>query len=194
MFSLTPWVLDYAANGHTGTRQGNRSDRFVPHGAFPCRGDDRFVAIACWDDTDWRRLAGVMELEPSTAAELDTVEARRARTDDVESLVASWTAHQDASTVAETLQGVGVEAVPVADFADVIADEQLLHRGHFVTLEHACMGPCCYERNGFRLSDADSGYGRASPLLGENNEWVLGEILGLDAAEQARLSDEGVLE
>ena len=106
----------------------------------------------------------------------------------------SWTAHQDPSTVAETLQGVGVEAVPVADFVDVIADEQLLHRGHFVTLEHACMGPCCYERNGFRLSDADSGYERASPLLGENNEWVLGEILGLDAAEQARLGDEGVLE
>ena len=67
VFSLTPWVLDYDANGHTGIRQGNRSDRFVPHGAFPCRGDDRFVAIACWDDTDWRRLAGVMELEHSTA-------------------------------------------------------------------------------------------------------------------------------
>ena len=96
--------------------------------------------------------------------------------------------------VAATLQGFGVEAVPVADFADVLADEQLLHRGHFVTLEHTCMGPCGYERNGFRLSDATAGYARSSPLLGEDNEWVLGEILGLDATEQARLCDEGVLE
>jgi crotonobetainyl-CoA:carnitine CoA-transferase CaiB-like acyl-CoA transferase len=194
VFSLTPWLLDYDVNGHTGTRQGNRSERFVPHGAFPCRGVDRFVAIACWDDADWRRLAGVMGLDSSTAHALDTVDARCARIDDVEALVAAWTAERDASMVAATLQGVGVEAVPVADFADVAADEQLLHRGHFVTLDHPCMGPCGYERNGFRLSDADAGYERASPLLGENNEWVLGEILGLDAAERARLTEEGVLE
>ena len=194
VFSLTPWVLDYDVNGHTGTRQGNRSERFVPHGAFPCRGDDRYVAIACWDDTDWRRLAAVMGLEPSTVAALDTVDARRARIDEVEALVSDWTAQQDAPIVALTLQDVGVEAVPVADFVDVAADEQLLHRGHFVTLEHPCMGPCGYERNGFRLSDADAGYERASPGLGEHTEWVLGEILGLDATERARLSDEGVLE
>jgi crotonobetainyl-CoA:carnitine CoA-transferase CaiB-like acyl-CoA transferase len=56
------------------------------------------------------------------------------------------------------------------------------------------MGACGYERNGFRLSDAPAGYDRPSPLLGEHNEMVLGEILGLDATEQTRLLDEGVLE
>jgi benzylsuccinate CoA-transferase BbsF subunit len=96
--------------------------------------------------------------------------------------------------VVDALQRVGVEAVPVADFVDVAADEQLAHRGHFVTMDHPCMGPCGYERNGFRLSDASAGYGRTSPLLGEHNEWVLGEILGLDSREQARLRDAGVLE
>ena len=194
VFSLTPWVLDYDVNEHAGTRQGNRSERFVPHGAFPCRGDDRFVAIACWDDADWRRLAECIGLGRSLALAFDAVEARRARVDEVERLVANWTEQHDASTVAAMLQGVGIEAVPVADLADVAADEQLLHRGHFVTLAHPCMGPCGYERNGFRLSDADAGYERASPMLGEHNEWVFGEILGLGTAERARLRDEGVLE
>ncbi len=194
VYSLTPWVLDYDVNGHTGIRQGNRSDRFVPHGAFPCRGDDRFVALACWDDDEWSRLAAVMGLDEPTTQALSTLEARRSRIDEVEALVGDWTADQDLATVAAVLQDIGVEAVPVADLGDAATDEQLLHRGHFVTLEHPCMGPCGYERNGFRLSDAEAGYERTSPLLGEHNDWVLSEILGLDATERARLAGEGVLE
>jgi len=84
--------------------------------------------------------------------------------------------------------------VPVADLGDAWADDQLAHRGHFVTLEHPCMGACGYERNGFRLSDAPAGYDRTSPTLGQHNDMVLGEILGLSGAEQGRLLDDGVLE
>jgi benzylsuccinate CoA-transferase BbsF subunit len=194
VYSLSPWVLDYLVNGHIGVRQGNRSDRCIPHGAFPCRGDDRFVAIACWTDDDWRELAEVMGLDAETTCSLATLDARRACIDEVESLISRWTEQQELSTVVDALRRVGVEAVPVADFVDVAADEQLAHRGHFVTMDHLCMGPCGYERNGFRLSDAPAGYERTSPLLGEHNEWVLGEILELDSAEQARLRDAGALE
>lgn len=176
VYSLTPWVLDYVVNGHVGLRQGNRSDRFALHGVFACQGDDRWVAIACWDDADCERMARVMGVDVAT-----------------EDLVAGWTEQRDAAAVADELQRVGVEAVPVADFADAAADPQLAHRGHFVELEHACMGPCGYERNGFRLSDAPAGYHRPSPLLGEHNEWVLGEILGIASRDRARLRDAGAL-
>jgi benzylsuccinate CoA-transferase BbsF subunit len=114
--------------------------------------------------------------------------------DEVETLVENWTRSRDAAEVAEALQAVGIEAVPVADLGDAWADPQLAHRGHFVTLTHPCMGECGYERNGFRLSDAPAGYDRTSPTLGEHNEMVLGDILGLSEAERRRLADEGVLE
>jgi crotonobetainyl-CoA:carnitine CoA-transferase CaiB-like acyl-CoA transferase len=194
VFSLSPWVLDYDVNGHIGVRQGNRSERFVPHGAFACEGDDRFVAIACWDDEDWRALASVMGLEDSVTGRLAKFADRAASVDEVERLVGEWTATRKASEVADALQAVGVEAVPVADLADASTDPQLHHRGHFVKLEHPCMGECGYERNGFRLSDEQSGYERTSPLLGEHNEFVLGEILGIGSEEQRRLAEEGVLE
>jgi benzylsuccinate CoA-transferase BbsF subunit len=194
VYSLSPWVLDFEVNGTTGVRQGNRSDRAVPHGAFACRGDDRWVAVACWDDGDWARLAGVMGLDGPNASRFATFEARRAAVDEVEALVASWTRTRRADDVAQALQSAGVEAVPVADFGDAFEDPQLRHRGHFVTLTHACMGECGYERNGFRLSDASAGYARTSPLLGEHNDVVLGEILGLDDTERKRLAEEGVLE
>ncbi|HTT86507.1 MAG TPA: CoA transferase, partial [Acidimicrobiales bacterium] len=194
VFSLSPWVVDYDRNGHTGIRQGNRSDRFVPHGAFRCAGEDRWVAVACWADDDWARLAEVVGLDAESTARLHTLAARREAIDEVEKLVESWTETREPQAVAEALQEVGVEAVPVADLGDAFEDPQLAHRGHFVALEHPCMGSCFYERNGFRLSDAPAGYARTSPLLGEHNEMVLGEILGLDAAARARLAEEGVLE
>jgi crotonobetainyl-CoA:carnitine CoA-transferase CaiB-like acyl-CoA transferase len=194
VYSLSPWVLDYDVNGRVGSRQGNRSERAVPHGAFPCAGDDRWVALAAWDDDEWARLAKAMGVDDDTVAGLATLAARQARIDDVESLVATWTASRPAPEVAEGLQALGIEAVPVADLGDANADPQLHHRGHFVTLEHPCMGPCGYERNGFRLSDAEAGFSRTSPTLGEHNEYVLGEILGLDTAERRRLEENGVLE
>ena len=194
VFSLSPWVADYDVNGHTGVRQGNRSDRFVPHGAFRCDGDDRWVAVACWDDDDWRRLAEVMDIDDVTARRLGSLEARRDAVDEVEKLVQTWTETRPTAAVAEALQAVGVEAVPVADLGDASTDPQLAHRGHFVTLDHPCMGPCGYERNGFRLSDASAGYERTSPTLGEHNNMVLRDILGLDGVEITRLADAGVLE
>jgi benzylsuccinate CoA-transferase BbsF subunit len=194
VYSLSPWVLDFELNGTTGARQGNRSARAVPHGAFACAGDDRWVALACWDDEDWARLAEAMGLDAPTGHRLATFEARRGAVDEVEALVDAWTRPQAVEDVAERLQRVGIEAVPVADFGDAFADPQLRHRGHFVTLTHPCMGECGYERNGFRLSDAPAGFDRPSPLLGEHNDYVLGEILGLDTRRRARLAADGVLE
>jgi crotonobetainyl-CoA:carnitine CoA-transferase CaiB-like acyl-CoA transferase len=194
VYSLSPWVLDYDVNGHVGSRQGNRSDRAVPHGAFACAGEDRWVAVAVWDDAQWVRLAQAIGVDDATARRLGSFEDRRHSIDEVEGLVTAWTRTRSPEDVATTLQGVGIEAVPVADLGDASADPQLHHRHHFVTLEHPCMGECGYEHNGFRLSDAPAGFTRSSPTLGEHNEYVLGEVLGLSAAEQARLLDDGVLE
>jgi len=194
VYSLTPWVLDYDVNGNVGSRQGNRSTRAVPHGAFPCEGEDRWVAVAAWDDDDWARLASVIGVDDATARRLASFESRRRAIDEVEALVSAWTAGRSPEDAATALQGAGVEAVPVADLGDASADPQLHHRHHFVTLEHPCMGECGYEYNGFRLSEAPTTFTRSSPTLGEHNEYVLGEILGLGTAERRRLADDGVLE
>ncbi len=193
VYSLSPWILDYVRCGRIRARQGNRSERFVPHGVFPAVGLDRWVAIACWDDEAWKRLAEIMGLEAPVIRRLATLEDRIAEVEEVETLVARWTAARPAEEVAELLQGRGVEAVPVADFADAYKDPQLRARGHYVSLEHPCLGPSSYERNGFRLSDEDAGYVRPSPLLGQHTEYVLGELLGLGASERQRLQTSGAL-
>jgi benzylsuccinate CoA-transferase BbsF subunit len=194
-WTLAPWLLAAQLDGVMGVRDGNRSARAVPHGAFPCAPegdvDDRWVAIACWNDAEWSRLAAVLGVEDPS---LQTLEARRARVDEIEAAVGAWTAERTRAEVADELQGMGIEAVPIQDFGDIHGDPQLAAREHFVPLTHAYMGAGLYERNGFRLSDAPSRYDRAGPTLGQDNDHVLGELLGLSAEEQERLLADGAVE
>src|SRR5437763_3980022 len=191
VWTLTPWLLDYAVNGNLGRRDGNRSSEAVPHGAFPCQGHDRWVVVAAPDDAAWARLAAVLGV---TDPALATLAERRQRIDEVEAHVAAWTSTRTAADAAGALQAIGVEAVPVADFGDVFGDVQLAAREHFLALDHPVLGAGCYERNGFRLSGAPSSYDRPSPVLGQHNELILGEFLGLSTTEQKELAEDGVFD
>jgi crotonobetainyl-CoA:carnitine CoA-transferase CaiB-like acyl-CoA transferase len=172
VWSLTPWMLALHVDGKLVMRNGNddTSGRARLHGAFQCEGDDRWVAIAAWDDDDLDKLLKVAG-------------------DDL----AAWCSARSALEVAELLQAAGVEAVPVQDFADVHADPQLRHRGHYIRMTHPFIGDGDYERNGFRLSDGDGGYERSAPTLGQDNDYVLGELLGLSPDELAKLREDGAL-
>jgi benzylsuccinate CoA-transferase BbsF subunit len=191
IYTLAPWVLDYDVNGHSGLRMGNRSDRYVPHGVFPSLGEDRWIAIACTDDHMWSRLAEALGI---ATAQWNGLDGRLRDVEEIEERIGAYTRQRSSEDVAGTLQDLGVEAVPVADLLDATKDLSLLHRGHFVDLEHPCMGPSTYERNGFRMADSPSGYDRPSPLLGQHTKDVLLEVLGLNEAAFGRLCDDGALD
>jgi crotonobetainyl-CoA:carnitine CoA-transferase CaiB-like acyl-CoA transferase len=195
LYTLSPWLLDYAQNGIVTGRMGNRSPRAAPHGAFPCREEgeigDRWVAIAVWDDAEW---AALTEHAGIQAPELAKLEARLARVDEVEARVSAWTRTRTRQEVTDALQTLGIEAVPVQDFADLMDDPQLAARGHFVSLEHPALGDTLYERNGFRLSDAPQGYTSPTPTLGQHDEEVLRTLLGLSASERTALAAAGAVE
>jgi benzylsuccinate CoA-transferase BbsF subunit len=179
LYALSPWLVEHALTGDLGERRGNDDPLARIHGVFPCADDaglaDRWVAIAAWTDDEVARVGHVVGA-PATPE-----------------TIARWTATRTRTAVADALQAVGVEAVPVADFADVAVDEQLVARGHFVAHDHPFLGPGRYERNGLRFSSAPGGYDRPGPTLGQDNDWVLGELLGLDAATIERLAVDGAL-
>ncbi|MGZ6994684.1 MAG: CoA transferase [Acidimicrobiia bacterium] len=179
IYSLSPWLLEYQRTGHARTRAGNGNDRARFHGVLACADEeaggasvgDRWVAVAAWTDDELARLLEITDGDPAAYA------AGRSRID-----------------VAETLQAAGIEAVPVEDFGDVHSDAQVQHRQHFVALTHPFLGAGLYERNGFRLSDAPSGDERSGPTLGQDQDWVLDELLGLSAEQRATLAADGVFD
>ena len=195
-WSLAPWLLDFEVDGVIRLRDGNRHAHACPHGAFRCadEGDvgDRWVAIACWSDDQWSSIAELLGVgsDPNFAS----LAGRKAREDEIETLVSAWTATRTRAEVTEMLQAAGIEAVPVEDFGDLHDDPQLALRNHFEPHTHAYLGARLYERNGFRLSDSAGGYGQAGPTLGQDSEWVLHDVLGCGRAEIATLRESGAVE
>jgi benzylsuccinate CoA-transferase BbsF subunit len=175
IWTLAPWLLDYEIDGEIRLRDGNNHRDARLHGAFACADEDgirdRWVTIACWTDDELARL-------------------RQIAGDDVE----EWTRTRRRSDVAEQLQAVGIEAVPVNDFGDLHDDPQLAHRGHFEPHTHPYLGAGLYERNGFRLAACPGGYDQAGPTLGQDNDWALREVLGLSDADVEALRETGAVE
>lgn len=90
--------------------------RHSPHGHYPCRGDDQWVAIAVVDDDGWRRLAAAID-QPQLAADprFASAPARVTHRLDVDELVAAWTAARPVEEVVGTLAQSDITAVPVHD-------------------------------------------------------------------------------
>jgi len=180
VYSLSEMIVRQSANGETETRRGNRSERAAPHGVYPCRGNDRWIAIAVESDDDWRALVAALGALPwASDAKLEAVAGRLAAESEIDARLSVFTREHEAFALAERLQAAGVPAGPVQSFADLLDDPQLAHRGHFVALRHAHLGELLFERSGVRLSASPGGYRRAGPDLGEHNRQVLGGVLGL---------------
>lgn len=194
VYSLSELVVRWSANGEGETRRGNACERAVPHGVYPCRGEDRWIAIAVRDDDGWRALRHALG-DPAWArdAALDQAAGRRAAREALDERLAAWTRSQDARELAERLQAEGVEAGPVQDLEALLDDPQLAHRRHFVPLEHAPLGRLLFERAGFRLAESPGGFERPGPNLGQHNREVLGGILGLTDAEIEALAESQVV-
>jgi crotonobetainyl-CoA:carnitine CoA-transferase CaiB-like acyl-CoA transferase len=196
-----PVVLDVTVNGHTTRRPdfppGNRLEwpHAAPHGVYPALGDDRWIAIAVFDQAQWASLADVMGSpdwvhDPRFADQ----ESRFANQDVLDGHVAAWTCGHDRFELTELLQARGVPAGAVQDAEDLNErDPQVAARGVFFEMDHPVIGPARFEGNPMRFSSAVQDDWRSAPLLGEDNDYVFKEIVGMPDDELAELAAEGVI-
>ena len=191
---LAPAVMEYTANGRVLTRQGNRISYASPHGAFRCKDgtwddkpEDRWIALGVFDDAQWRALVDAMGA-PAWAgdAKFATLEARKQHEDELEAHVSEWTREHPAEELMVLLQSKGMPAGVVQNARDVLeADEHLKARGYYQYLDHAETGRSAYDGAPFVLTKTPGSLRSPAPLLGEHNEYVCKEILGLSDDEIA---------
>jgi benzylsuccinate CoA-transferase BbsF subunit len=192
-----PLLLDYAINGTEPSRKGNRDAGAAPHGVYPCQGEDRWIAIACFSDAEWHALRQVIASAGASWAEQDGFDSlldRKAAEDQLDELMATWTRGWDAKALMQTLQRAGVPAGMVNDTRGLFEDDQLQHRGHFQYLDHAEIGRYASERSEFNLSDTPGKLHRPAPMMGEHTEYVLRELVGLTEQEYLSFKADNVLE
>jgi crotonobetainyl-CoA:carnitine CoA-transferase CaiB-like acyl-CoA transferase len=197
---LGPAVLDVTANERPRRRDGspdsNRSEfiGMAPHGVFRAAGDDAWVALACRHDGDWRALAELIGEPWAGDARWRSVEGRRRDEDELHRHLAGWTAERDAADVARSIRNVGVPAsVVVRPEARIEHDGATREFGLWPEVEHPDIGSIRVDGLPFHLSDGDWSITQPAPRLGEHNDVVFGEVLGLSGEELDELRAAGVI-
>jgi crotonobetainyl-CoA:carnitine CoA-transferase CaiB-like acyl-CoA transferase len=195
-----PAVLDATVNGRLlrddGAVHSNRSSSpaMAPHGIYPCRDDDSWVAIACRHDGDWAALAGVIA-EPWVKDEaFVTLVGRVGAEDELDAALGAWTSAQDRDDVVATLRAAGIPAAPVKRPPERCdGDSENDAWGLWPTVVHAKHGAVRVDGMPVHLSGTEWRMERAGPVLGQHNEQVYADVLGLTTAEIGRLAEDGVI-
>jgi len=191
---IQPALLDYAASGNVMPRDNNRDPLAAPHNAYPCQGDDRWCVIAIFGDDEWRAFCiAIGNLDWIDDARFRSHDARKLNETELDRRVAEWTIQYSPQAVMEKLQGAGVRAGVVQSVGDLFCDPQLKHRNIWRELPHAELGTFHYEAPPYILPDTPAEL-KPSPLLGEHNRLVFGEMFGMSEAEIAELEKQGVIE
>jgi benzylsuccinate CoA-transferase BbsF subunit len=191
---LTPAVLDYSVNGRVAGPIGNADPQMSPHGVYPAAGDDRWVAIAARGDADWAALVDVIgDAALASDGRFATLEGRLGNREALDEAIGGWTATLDEGEIEATLQARDVPAHVVQNSPECARDPQLLHRGHFVELDHEAIGRTVVEGSRFTLSRTPARIERAAPTFGQDNMHVLTELLGYDGEQVAEVAAAEVL-
>lgn len=194
--AILDWSVNHRPTRRPGSPHGNRSDSpaMAPHGIYQARGDDRWLALACRDDADWQALAAVIDRPFVHEARFASRAGRLAAQDDLDARITDWTRDRDAAETARALLAAGVPAAPVTRPEERIEhDPNTAAWGLWPEVEHRAIGKVRVDGLPVHLSRTDWSMERGAPCLGEHNDYVFGELLGLAADEIAALRDGKVI-
>ncbi|MQA00800.1 MAG: hypothetical protein GEU80_16010 [Dehalococcoidia bacterium] len=181
---LGPDILE-AAEGRLPPRLGNRSRDHAPHGAY------RWCAISVRSDEEWRRLAEAIGA-PDLAGRWLAIDARRAHEEAVDARIEAWTCARDAWDVARTLQAAGVPAAVVEDLEDMTSRDPWLSTRHLLPVSRDDEGIVFTTHAQPARIDGTVPALRRAPRMGEHNEAVFRDLLGLTESDYIELLAEGV--
>ncbi len=191
---LAAHLADFSVNGRKLERRGNRDSYMSPHGVYPCRGTDRWVAIAVRNEEEWQSFCDALgSPEWTTDPRFATIVGRKHNEDELDKLIGERTRAFTAEQVMTMLQEAGVPAGVVQTAEDLMNDPQLKHRQHYRVLTHPVIGPHSYHAPAYKLSEAPCDIKRAGPTLGQDNDHVYKEILGMTDDDISDMIAEGVI-
>lgn len=187
--SLVGDMLALAAAGGSPGRIGNAHPRMAPHGVYCAKGEDRWVSLAVANDGEWRAMAEVIgrpELahDPRFAVETSRHANRRA----LDEIISAWTATRDANEIAELLQQAGISAHASWTTPEIAADAHLRERRAIVEVAEPDGKLRAAVGVPMRMSKGEGiGIHRGTPKLGEHEDYVYGELLGLTTYQRQSL-------
>jgi benzylsuccinate CoA-transferase BbsF subunit len=195
MQMVGPAYMDYVFNGRSGGPKSNEHPLAcaAPHGVFPCKGDDRWISLAVATEEEWHQLlAALGHPEWLKVIEFATLEQRLVHIDTLHALIGEWTAQFDDRELATLLQSHGVAAAPVLNVADLLGDPHYQARKTFVEVTH----PLGFKETIYGAYVKTSGFEaavRPGPAIGQDNDHVFKNILGLSETKYQELVERKII-
>lgn len=186
--------LDYFVNHRIAAPKGNRHPQFAPYNCYRCRGDDSWCVIAVFSEEEWGQFCQALD-HPSWTKD-PKFEDTKSRLENVEELdhnIERWTRQYTPHQVMRTLQYFGVAAGAAQNGEDLYYDLQLRARGFMMEQDLPRLGSITFAGVPFRLSAGQAAHTQRAPVLGEDNDYVYRELLGLRQEEIRRLEETEVI-
>jgi crotonobetainyl-CoA:carnitine CoA-transferase CaiB-like acyl-CoA transferase len=188
-------ALIQASLGITPVRPGNADLAMAPHGVYATRQADRWLTLAVRNDAEWQALVRVLD-RPGAASDprFTTAAARLRHRAELDALVTQWLDGCEADATAERLQHAGVCAHVSWTMQDIANDAHLRARGATTEVSAANIPPRLAVGAPARFAKThDVGIRRLTPALGEDEDYVFGELLGLSSTQRADLESREVI-
>lgn len=185
-------ILDYTMNGRVAGSMGNDHRTHAPHGAYPCAGDDRWLALDVENDVQWQALCRVLgadhlAFDPRFTEMASRWQHRRDLDREISALTRPW----DRMELFHKLQSAGIPAGPVQDDGDCFRCPQMATRGFFQELHRDDIGTFRYPGMLFQWLDTPNQHRRAPVRLGQDNDYVYRDVLDYTDQELQPLIDAG---
>jgi len=186
-------VTEYTVAGYTRERTGSVLPNVAPSNVYPTGGGEQ-ILIAANQDTVFRRLAEVMG-RPELAEDprYATHAARGEHQEQLDALIADWTATQPAAGLLARLEDHGVPAGRIYRAADMLDDPHFTAREAIVAVAHREFENLRMQNVAPRLSDTPGAVRWAGPELGAHNTEIYADLLGLDEAEIDQLRRDEII-
>jgi formyl-CoA transferase len=183
----------YLVEGRLPQRIGNRYESTYPYDSF--KANDGSLVIGAANDKLWQKLCVIMgQPELGEKAEFDTNWKRVQRHEEVKVLVEAWTITKPVKEIVDALLAVGIPAAPINNIEQVVNDPHIAGaREMFVEVDHPKAGKMKITGSHIKLSDTKPCIKAPAPLLGQHNEEVYKDFLGLSADEIAAMKKDGLL-
>jgi crotonobetainyl-CoA:carnitine CoA-transferase CaiB-like acyl-CoA transferase len=189
---LGEYFMESAMTGRDPVPMGNHHPAMAPHNCYPCQGEDRWLVLAVASAAEWQRLCQALgNPEWALQPQFSSLAGRLQHQDELDHHLAAWTSTQDARAAMAHLQAHGIAAGMVYFEPDAYDDPQLKARGFFETVTHRECGTHRYPGMLWKMSKTPGGIRSAACCLGEHNEYVYRQLLGMSEEEIGQLRQAG---
>lgn len=187
-------LIDYALNKRVQERMGNKDTYAAPQGCYPCKGTDQWAVISIVTNEEWDNFCSAIGNPGwSKDTRFSTFAGRYEYHDELDKHIAIWTSLHDRYEVMEILQKAGIASAPVLYPGELLQDPQFVDREFFEETVNPYAGKKLLPGMICKLSDTTCRTRMPAPCLGQHNQYVYQELLGLNEEEIQELAEAGII-